>query len=76
MAFGETCVEYDLEGILATVTALNDENIIGNLNEFHQRQKDSFGDGEVTLDEFGLPVVNITRANLDWLSKGLESGQK
>ncbi|MEZ9143985.1 hypothetical protein AB4138_06075 [Vibrio sp. 10N.286.52.C3] len=76
VAFGETCVEYDLEGILATVTALNDENIIGNLNEFHQRQKDSFGDGEVTLDEFGLPVVNITRANLDWLSKGLESGQK
>ncbi|MEZ9868096.1 hypothetical protein [Vibrio sp. 10N.261.51.A4] len=76
VAFGETCVEYDLEGILATVTALNDENIIGNLNEFHQRQKVSFGDGEVTLDEFGLPVVNITRANLDWLSKGLESGQK
>ncbi|MEZ8302916.1 hypothetical protein AB6C61_03615 [Vibrio splendidus] len=76
VAFGEASVEYDLQGILATVTALNDENIIGNLNEFHQRQKVSFGDGEVTLDEFGLPVVNITRANLDWLSKGLESGQK
>jgi hypothetical protein len=76
VAFGETCVEYDLEGILATITALDDENIIEKLNEFHQRQKVSFGIGNVTLDEFGLPVVNISRANHDWLSKSLESGQK
>ncbi len=80
VAFGKTCIEYGLKGILTTITALKDPDIIGKLVEFNQeqekRQKFSFGEGEVALDEFGLPVINITQANIEWLSKSVESGQQ
>ncbi|PSV41057.1 hypothetical protein [Photobacterium sp. GB-210] len=80
VAFGKTCIEYDLKEILATITALKDPNIVRKLGEFNQeqekKQKLLFGEGEIALDEFGLPIINITKANVEWLSKGVESGQQ
>lgn len=76
VAFGKTCLEYDLQEILESITALNDGDLVVKLNELFQREKPSFGEGHVMLDEFGLPIVNITKADPEWLSKNLESGQK
>ncbi|AIS56986.1 hypothetical protein ABF162_24725 [Vibrio coralliilyticus] len=76
VAFGKTCLEYNLQEILESITVLNDGDVVAKLNELFQREKLSFGEGQVVLDEFGLPIVNITKANPEWLSKNLESGQK
>ncbi|TPE48593.1 hypothetical protein FJM67_13225 [Maribrevibacterium harenarium] len=74
VAFGETTREYDLKSILPTISVLNDDCTLEKLREYNQIQSPSYGEGEVGLDQFGLPIVSITRANLEWLSKKLESG--
>lgn len=76
VAFGKTCLEYKLQEILGSINALGDGDIVAKLNDLFQREKLSFGEGEVMIDQFGLPIVNITKANPEWLSKNLESGQK
>ncbi|ASK79393.1 hypothetical protein CF386_10050 [Paraphotobacterium marinum] len=80
IAFGKNCVEYELHKALPTIDSFKDSDIVKKLEEFNldqeKKSKLTFGKGNIVLDEFGLPIIKIIRANKDWLSKGIESGHK
>ncbi len=76
IAFGKTCLEYGLKEILNTITGLKDSKIKEKLDELFKRDNVPYGEGQLSVDQFGLPIVNIARANHEWLSKSLESGQQ
>ncbi len=66
VAFGKTCLEYNLKEILTTITALKDltlyENWVSSIRNKRKNKKLLFGEGEISLDEFGFTIINITKA--------------